>query len=126
MDFLHNNLPCRAEDPELFHPVGTSGPAARQIEQAKAVCRRCPVTAACLDWALRHGELGVWGGTTDGERRRRATSRPPRRPAAGHSPQQARRAAAVACVRQGTRRVAVAEQYGISPRTLDRWLAASA
>nr|WP_281248765.1 helix-turn-helix domain-containing protein [Pseudonocardia ammonioxydans] len=53
-------------------------------------------------------------------------SRAPRRPAVGSSPKQARRAAAVALVREGTRRVAVAAQYGISPRTLDRWLTASA
>ncbi|WP_370588546.1 helix-turn-helix domain-containing protein [Pseudonocardia sp. C8] len=32
----------------------------------------------------------------------------------------------MAVVRKGARRVAVAAQYGISPRTLDRWLAASA
>nr|WP_232021802.1 hypothetical protein [Pseudonocardia autotrophica] len=31
----------------------------------------------------------------------------------------------MACVRQGTQRVVVAEQYGVSPRTLQRWLAAA-
>jgi WhiB family redox-sensing transcriptional regulator len=30
---------CGAEDPELFFPVGTSGPALLQTEAAKAVCR---------------------------------------------------------------------------------------
>lgn len=124
MDFLDHDLPCRAENPELFFPVGTGRPAARQVEQAKAVCRRCPVTAACLDWAVRAGEVGVWGATTDDERRR-SRPRTPCRPAAERSPQQARRAAAVACVRQGTQRVVVAEQYGVSPRTLQRWLAAA-
>jgi len=89
------------------------------------VCRRCPATAACLSRALELGADGVWGATTEAERRR---MRPcaPRRPAVRHSPKQARRAAAVALVREGTRRVAVAAQYGISPRTLDRWLTASA
>jgi WhiB family redox-sensing transcriptional regulator len=41
-----------------------------QIEQAKAVCRRCPVVQSCLDWALRSGQdSGVWGGLSEDERR---------------------------------------------------------
>lgn len=122
MDFLDQDLPCRAENPELFFPVGTGQPAARQVEDAKAVCRRCPATAACLARAYELGADGVWGATTEAERRR-ARSGAPRRPAGRRSPQQARRAEAVACVHRGTARVAVAAQYGISPRTLDRWLA---
>lgn len=125
MDFLTHDLPCRREDAELFFPVGTGAPAARQVEKAKAVCRRCPATADCLTRALELGADGVWGATTEAERRR---MRPcgPRRPPAGQSPRQARRAAAVALVLEGSGRVAVAAQYGVSPRTLDRWLAASA
>jgi len=38
-------------------------------EDAKAVCRACPVTAACLAHALARHEYGVWGGTTERERR---------------------------------------------------------
>jgi WhiB family redox-sensing transcriptional regulator len=61
---------CRHEDPELFFPVGTSGPAAMQTEQAKAVCRTCPVREQCLQWALETGQsIGVWGGTSETERR---------------------------------------------------------
>jgi WhiB family transcriptional regulator, redox-sensing transcriptional regulator len=61
---------CRDEDPELFHPVGTSGPALLQIEQAKAVCRRCDVTDACLGFALDRGiDSGVFGGMSEEERR---------------------------------------------------------
>jgi WhiB family redox-sensing transcriptional regulator len=54
---------CRAEDPELFFPVGSTGPAIRQAAKAKAVCARCPVRAACLEWAIGSGQSsGVWGG----------------------------------------------------------------
>ncbi|MFJ9530475.1 WhiB family transcriptional regulator [Streptomyces cyaneofuscatus] len=62
---------CRDEDPDLFFPIGTSGPAIAQAEEAKAVCRRCPVMEACLDWALESGQdHGVWGGTDETDRRR--------------------------------------------------------
>ena len=60
---------CRDEDPELFFPVGTTGPALVQIEQAKAVCRTCPVVAPCLAWALDGNVSGVWGGMDEDERR---------------------------------------------------------
>lgn len=37
----------------------------------KAICRRCPVIAPCLDYALQNNEhFGVWGGTSEPERRR--------------------------------------------------------
>ena len=69
MDWRHRAL-CRDEDPELFFPIGTTGPAIVQIEQAKAVCQRCPVVQSCLDWALRSGQdSGVWGGLSEDERR---------------------------------------------------------
>ncbi|MCF2131034.1 WhiB family transcriptional regulator [Strepomyces sp. STD 3.1] len=62
---------CRTEDPDLFFPVGNTGPALLQIQEAKAVCRRCPVMESCLQWALESGqEHGVWGGTDEDERRR--------------------------------------------------------
>ncbi|MFF5859882.1 WhiB family transcriptional regulator [Streptomyces sp. NPDC012751] len=62
---------CANEDPDLFFPIGNTGPALLQIEEAKAVCRRCPVVERCLQWALESGqEHGVWGGVDEGERRR--------------------------------------------------------
>jgi WhiB family redox-sensing transcriptional regulator len=69
MDWRHRAL-CRDEDPELFFPIGTTGPGLVQVEQAKAVCRRCPVVEPCLDWALRSGQdSGIWGGLAEDERR---------------------------------------------------------
>ena len=69
MDWRHRAL-CRDEDPELFFPIGTTGPALLQVEQAKAVCRRCPAARDCLDWALATGQdSGVWGGLSEDERR---------------------------------------------------------
>ena len=69
MDWRHRAI-CRDEDPELFFPIGNTGPALLQIEQAKAVCRRCPVVSQCLAWALESGQdAGVWGGMSEDERR---------------------------------------------------------
>jgi len=61
---------CRDADPELFFPVGTAGPALRQIGEAKRICRACPAQTQCLAWALDNGITdGVWGGATEDERR---------------------------------------------------------
>jgi WhiB family transcriptional regulator, redox-sensing transcriptional regulator len=69
MDWRHRAI-CRHVDPELFFPIGTTGPAAVQVEEAKAVCRRCPVVNDCLQWALASGQdAGVWGGLDEDERR---------------------------------------------------------
>ncbi|MGW0812758.1 WhiB family transcriptional regulator [Streptomyces viridiviolaceus] len=41
-----------------------------QAAEAKAVCRPCPVAAACLRWAMDAGEVhGTWGGTSEDDRR---------------------------------------------------------
>ncbi|WP_151475933.1 WhiB family transcriptional regulator [Streptomyces albicerus] len=60
---------CADEDPELFFPVGTTGPARHEIAAAKRICARCPVSGQCLAWALATGQTsGVWGGTGEEER----------------------------------------------------------
>lgn len=140
MDFLDNDLPCRREDPELFFPVGAGAPAARQIEAAKAVCRRCPVTAQCLAYALDGQDYGVWGGHSEQERRAFTRRRSVRRhrgahgdqPAAGPRPGECSRSASTAERRRAARhaidvtgraRPTVAAAFGVSIRTLDRWLA---
>ncbi|WP_435058544.1 WhiB family transcriptional regulator [Streptomyces sp. bgisy060] len=83
---------CGQEDPELFFPVGNTGPALLQIEEAKAVCRRrCPVMDTCLQWALKTGQdSGVWGGLSEDERRRmkRAAARTRSRNASRSAEQQ--------------------------------------
>jgi WhiB family redox-sensing transcriptional regulator len=62
---------CKDTDPDLFFPVGTTGPAIEQIEAAKAVCGICPVQSQCLEFALAtKQDSGVWGGTSEDERRR--------------------------------------------------------
>jgi WhiB family redox-sensing transcriptional regulator len=68
-----------AVDPELFFPIGNTGPSLFQIEEARSVCNRCPVQRTCLEWALTTGQdQGVVGGMSEDERRsmkRRAARR---------------------------------------------------
>jgi WhiB family redox-sensing transcriptional regulator len=69
MDWRHRAA-CRDEDPELFFPIGTTGPALLQVDEAKAVCRRCDAVEECLTWALDSDQdAGVWGGLSEDERR---------------------------------------------------------
>ncbi|MDX3342719.1 WhiB family transcriptional regulator [Streptomyces sp. ME02-6979.5a] len=70
-DWRHSAVCAESKDPELFFPVGTTGPALLQIMEAKALCITCPVQPDCLDWALGNDEqTGVWGGLCEDERRR--------------------------------------------------------
>ena len=62
---------CLGVDPDLFFPVGTTGPAIEQIENAKAVCMECEARQPCLEFALTNDErFGIWGGLSERERRR--------------------------------------------------------
>ena len=64
----HAQAACRDYDPSVFF----DGPLGR----AKAVCDACPVSDACLAYALPNPALlGVWGGTTTLERKTIRTKR---------------------------------------------------
>lgn len=83
---------CHGEDSTLFFSRPGESTVQRDVREWKAmtVCRRCPVVAECLAYALdRPEKYGVWGGLNEGERhsmrRRRmryaAASRPEPEPA---------------------------------------------
>lgn len=58
---------CASTDPELFFPEKSD---TQRLERAKAVCGRCAVQAACLEYALTTDQReGVWGGLSEGQRR---------------------------------------------------------
>lgn len=55
-------------NPDWWHPGPGEGPLA---EQAAALCRRCPLVAACGSYALaRPGLSGVWGALSHRARKR--------------------------------------------------------
>ena len=68
---------CLTVDPELFFPVGNTGPAVDQIDKAKSVCARCTVTEVCLQYALVTGQdSGGWGSASGSRSSLRCPSRP--------------------------------------------------
>ena len=57
---------CRDYPPATFFPSDGVG-----VERARAICKGCPVSETCLEYALTERiEHGVWGGTSERERRR--------------------------------------------------------
>ena len=61
---------CLTGDPDLFFPISSGGPGQARTEQARRICRGCPVRAPCLDWAIDVGVSdGIWGGLDAPERR---------------------------------------------------------
>ena len=119
---------CRDADPETFFPVAEAGPAyERQVAEAKAVCAGCPVRSECLDEALARIPEGVAAGLTPAERRRLTRGRTARRVV---SAELARGRAEVAAagsvlIAAGRSTQAVAEECGVSERTVYRWRAAA-
>jgi WhiB family redox-sensing transcriptional regulator len=62
---------CAGQDPEALFVRG------KAQNDAKAVCKTCPVLAQCLAEALdSRTEFGVWGGMTERERRALLRKRP--------------------------------------------------
>lgn len=61
---------CRTAPPDLFFPEGSAVEVYEKTEEAKAVCRTCPVVRSCRTDALKRGEAsGIWGGLDERERR---------------------------------------------------------
>lgn len=55
---LSGLLPCRTNDPELWFAEHST-----QVEEAKTLCRACPLQQGCLAGAIERAEpWGVWGG----------------------------------------------------------------
>ena len=62
---------CLGVDPDLFFPIGTTGPATDMIRQSVAICTACAMQEECLQYALEtNQEAGVWGAYPEDDRRR--------------------------------------------------------
>lgn len=72
---------CRGHQaPDIWFADEYVNPAAlKEVEEAKRICRTCPVSSACLHGALvRREPWGIWGGLTTEERAGRRPPGPPR------------------------------------------------
>ena len=57
---------CRDLAPSIFFPSDGLG-----VQSAQRICAECPVSDACLEYALVNRiDHGVWGGRSERERRR--------------------------------------------------------
>ena len=57
---------CQEVAPDLFFTSDGMG-----VLVAQKICAECPVSSACLEYALEnHIDHGVWGGCSERERRR--------------------------------------------------------
>jgi WhiB family redox-sensing transcriptional regulator len=57
---------CREVPPAVFFPSDGLG-----VQAAQRICAECPVSDACLEYALANRiDHGVWGGRSERERRR--------------------------------------------------------
>ena len=57
---------CKEVAPDVFFPNDGMG-----VLVAQRICAECPVSEACLEYALEHHiDHGVWGGASERERRR--------------------------------------------------------
>lgn len=81
MDWRLRGL-CRDDDPERWFPLSYKGKAAQlQVDEAKAVCRRCLVASECLAYAVDNGlPDGIFGGHTPAERPKPKPRKRTRRP----------------------------------------------
>lgn len=62
---------CRELDPQVFFPSTGTG-----VVQAQRICKRCPVSSECLEYALTYAiEHGVWGGVSERGRRKLVSQR---------------------------------------------------
>jgi hypothetical protein len=122
---------CRDVDPERFFPMAEAGPElARQVARAKRVCTGCPVLAQCREFALAELAHGIAGGMTEAERAAFRARRPSSRlasvvgsavPAMASNREVA--AAGRAAIRAGRGHGEVAREFGVSARTVKRWVA---
>jgi len=55
---------CKGMPTEIFYPEDDE-----PDDNARAICRRCPVIKECREYALLYEREGFWGGLSEAERR---------------------------------------------------------
>jgi len=65
-----NPINCDGIPVDAFFPEKNTEAAIPQTRLAKRVCDNCLAKEECLEYALSHSVMGIWGGTTENERRK--------------------------------------------------------
>lgn len=70
-DFRSKGVPlCQTTDMEIYFPEPGKSQNPQETTVAKRLCRECPYTTECLQYAIdTTQEFGIWGGTTEKMRR---------------------------------------------------------
>lgn len=61
---------CREIGITLFFPDEKGDNGSDTYTLARTICSACTVRIQCLEWAVRHEDHGMWGGTSPVERRK--------------------------------------------------------
>lgn len=113
-DFGDRALCATSPTPDFWFPL-----TGESSEQAKGVCRRCPVRQDCLDWALTKNEThGVWGGLSPKERQaiRRLRGQGPKPPDPRVAPTRHRRVLELTAQGRSNREIAL--ELGVAASTV--------
>lgn len=58
-----NNASCRSIGIDYYFGEEYNTSPSAEEKMAKALCHQCPVFNECREWAIKHEEFGIWGGT---------------------------------------------------------------
>ena len=60
---------CKGAGVDMFFIDERDRESLKRLKAAKTICKKCPVTKQCLEYALQAPmEFGVWGGLSPSER----------------------------------------------------------
>lgn len=65
-----NPINCDNIPVDVFFPEKGINQFATKGNYAKRICNNCLAKEECLEYALSHSVMGIWGGTTENERRK--------------------------------------------------------
>jgi len=81
--YWRDDAACAGMDTAIFFPISSGDPRVAEatrlsVRVAKAICNECPVIDACLQEAIRLGDVhGIFGGMTGNERSALGKTRKP-------------------------------------------------
>jgi len=65
---FYENPGCAEVGGDLWFPEKENGFNTRELEIAKAICRKCPHQSECAEWGIKKEAHGIWGGLLPRER----------------------------------------------------------